>query len=161
MGSRDGSVGTATTLRAGRSGDRILVGARFSAPVQTGPGAYPASYIMSTGSLPGVKRPGRGVDHHPPPSSVEVKGTVELYICSPSGPSLPVLGRTLLHVNDISSHYGIFICQVDGRKRSKQVARVLRTTCLYVTVCNYSPVVGVYTVMFFLRILPFSSLTYV
>ena len=40
---RDGSVGIATTLRAGRSGDRMLAwGARFSAPVQTGPGAYPA-----------------------------------------------------------------------------------------------------------------------
>jgi hypothetical protein len=60
------------SLRAGRSGDRIPVEARFSAPVQTGPGAYPASCTMVTGSFPGVKRPGRGVDH-PPPSSAEVK----------------------------------------------------------------------------------------
>jgi hypothetical protein len=51
------------SLRAGRSGDRIPVGARFSAPVQTSPGAHPVSYTMGTGSLPGVKRPGRGVDH--------------------------------------------------------------------------------------------------
>jgi len=43
-----------------RSGNRIPVGARFSAPVQTGPGAYPASCTMSTGSFPGVKS-GRGV----------------------------------------------------------------------------------------------------
>ena len=43
-------------------------GARFSAPVQTGPGVYPASYTMGTGSFPGVKRQGRGADH-PPPSS--------------------------------------------------------------------------------------------
>jgi hypothetical protein len=78
----------------GRSGDRIPVGARFSAPVQTGPGAHPASYTMGTGSFPGVKRPGRGVDH-PPPSSAEVEGRVELYICFPSEPSWPVLGRTL------------------------------------------------------------------
>ena len=42
-------------------------GARLFAPVQIGPVAHPASYIMGTGSFPGVKRPGRGVDHpHPP-----------------------------------------------------------------------------------------------
>ena len=52
-------------LRAGRSGDRIPVGARFSAPVFTGTGADPASYAMGTGSFAGVKRPGRGVDHPP------------------------------------------------------------------------------------------------
>jgi hypothetical protein len=73
---------------------KIPVGARFSAPVQTGPGAYPTSCTMGTGSFPGVKRPGRGVDH-PPPSSAEVKKRVELYIYSPSGPSWPVLGRAL------------------------------------------------------------------
>ena len=43
------------SLRAGRSGDRIPVGARSFAPIQTGPGAYPASYTMGTGSFPGVK----------------------------------------------------------------------------------------------------------
>ena len=52
-------------LRAGRSGDRIQVGTSFSAPVQTGPGAHPASYTMGTGSFPGVKRPGRGADNPP------------------------------------------------------------------------------------------------
>jgi hypothetical protein len=51
--------------RVGRSGDRIPVEARFSAPVQTGSDAHPASYTMGTGSFPGVKRPGRGVDHPP------------------------------------------------------------------------------------------------
>ena len=45
-------------------------------------------------SFPGVKRPGRGVDH-PHPSSPEVKERVELYLYSPSEPSWPVLGRTL------------------------------------------------------------------
>jgi len=48
------SVGIATELRAGRSGDRIPVEARFSAPVQTGRGAHPASCTMGTGSFPGV-----------------------------------------------------------------------------------------------------------
>ena len=71
------------------------MGARFSAPVQTSPGAHPASYTMGTGSFPWVKRPGRGVNH-PPPSSTDVEGRVELYIYYPSGPSWPVPGRTLL-----------------------------------------------------------------
>jgi hypothetical protein len=82
------------SLRDGRSGDGIPVGVRFSAPVQTGPGAHPASYTVGTGSFPGVKWPGRDVDH-PNPSSAEVKARVELYLYSPSGPSWPVLGRTL------------------------------------------------------------------
>ena len=69
------------SLRAGRSGDRIPVGARFSATVQTGPEAHPASYTLGTGSFPGVKRPGRGVDH-PPTSSAEVKERVQLYLYS-------------------------------------------------------------------------------
>ena len=57
------------TLRDGRSGDRNLLEAIFSAPVQTGPGDHPASYTMGTGSLPGVKPPGRDADHpsHLPP----------------------------------------------------------------------------------------------
>jgi hypothetical protein len=42
------------------SGDRIPVMARFSAPVQTGSEAHPASCAMRTGSFPGV-RSGRGV----------------------------------------------------------------------------------------------------
>jgi len=37
-----------------------VVGARFTAPVQTGPGAYLASCKMGTGSFPGVKS-GQGV----------------------------------------------------------------------------------------------------
>ena len=53
-------------LRAGRSGDRILVEARFSAPIQAGTGAHPASCTMGTGSFPGVKS-GRGVTLTPHP----------------------------------------------------------------------------------------------
>jgi len=77
-------------LRAGWSRDGILAGARFSAPAQTGPGAYPPNYTMGTGSYPGVKWPGRGVDH-PPSSSAEVKERVKLYIYPSSGPSWPVV----------------------------------------------------------------------
>jgi len=53
------------------------VGAKFSTPVQAGPGANPASYTMGTRSFLEAKRPGHGVDH-PPPSSAEVKERVEL-----------------------------------------------------------------------------------
>jgi hypothetical protein len=41
------------------------VGMRFSAPVHTGPWAHPAFYATGTGSFPGVKWLGRGVDHPP------------------------------------------------------------------------------------------------
>ena len=40
-------------------------GARFSAPVQTGPGAHPASCTMGTVSFPGVKRPRRDAESSP------------------------------------------------------------------------------------------------
>jgi hypothetical protein len=74
------------SLRAGLSRDRIPVGERYSAPVQNGPGAHPASYTPDTGSFPGSKRAGRGSDQ-PPPSSSEVKERVALYLYFPSGPS--------------------------------------------------------------------------
>jgi len=45
------------------------VGARFSAPVRTGPGAHPASSTMGTGSFPG-----RDTDPLPPSSAVVMKG---------------------------------------------------------------------------------------
>ena len=92
--SRDSSVGIATRYGLDGSGIESQWGARFSAPIQTCFEAHPSSYAMGTGSFPGVKRPGRGVDH-PPPSCAEVKESVELYLYSPSGPSWSVLGWTL------------------------------------------------------------------
>ena len=62
----------------------------MGASVQAGPGAHPASYTMGTGSFPGVKRPGRGVDH-PPTTSAEVKEREELYLYTTYGPSWPVI----------------------------------------------------------------------
>jgi len=53
--------------------------------------------------IPGVKRPGRGVDH-PPQYSAEVKEREELYLYSPSGPSWPVLGWT-----------SFFTCHLNGK----------------------------------------------
>ena len=61
----DSSVGIATRYGLDGPGLELRWGAKFSATVQTGPGAHPASYTMGTGSFPGVKRPGRGVDDPP------------------------------------------------------------------------------------------------
>jgi len=77
-------------LQAGQSGDQIPVGVIFPAPVQTCPGAHPASYTMGTGSLLGIKRPESNTGH-PPLSSAQVKERAELHLYSPSGPSYLVL----------------------------------------------------------------------
>ena len=58
---RDSSVGIATRYRPDGPGIESRWGARFSAPVQTGHGAQPASYTVGTGSFPVVNRPDRGV----------------------------------------------------------------------------------------------------
>ena len=65
FGDRDSSVGIST--RYGLDGPEIEfpAEARFSASVQTDPGAHPASYTMGTGSFPRVKRPVRGFGHPP------------------------------------------------------------------------------------------------
>ena len=81
--------------------DGIPVGARFSAPFQTGPGAYPASYTMDTGSFPGVKS-GRGVTLTPKPLLVpwsrKSRAILLLFLWAYGlyRASLPVQGCTLL-----------------------------------------------------------------
>jgi hypothetical protein len=45
-------------------------------------------------SFPGVKRPGRGVNHNPPPRA-EFKERITLHLYSLSGSSRPDLGRAL------------------------------------------------------------------
>jgi hypothetical protein len=90
---RDSSVGITTELSAGRSGDRIPVGAIFSLPVQTGPGAHPASQTVYR-VFPGHKA-AWAWRWHPAPSSAEFKVRLELYLYSPYGPSWPVSGWTL------------------------------------------------------------------
>ena len=87
MVGRDSSVGIATPY--GLDGPEFE--SQWGAPIQSGPEAHPASCKMGTGSFPGVKRPGRGVDQ-PSPSSAEVKEIVQLYLCSPSGFARPVTG---------------------------------------------------------------------
>ena len=60
------SVGIATGYELDGPGIESRWGARFSAPVQTGPGAHPVSCTMGTVSFPGVKS-GRGVTLTPHP----------------------------------------------------------------------------------------------
>ena len=61
-----GSVGIVTGYGLDGPGMESRWGARFSAPVQTGPGAHPASCTMGTGSFPRLKS-GRGVTLTPHP----------------------------------------------------------------------------------------------
>jgi len=70
---------------------QILVGARFSTPIQTSPETHPAFCTVGTGSSPGVKQLGHGVDH-PLSSRTKVKEIVELYTCCLAWLSWPVLG---------------------------------------------------------------------
>jgi hypothetical protein len=57
----------------------MSVEATFFAPVQTGPGAYPASHEIATGPYIAVKQPACDHDHHFLFSAV-VKERVGLYI---------------------------------------------------------------------------------
>ena len=80
-------MGYSDWLRAGRSGDRIPTEARFSTPVQTGPGAHPASCTMGSRSFSRVKS-GRGVTLTPPPLLVPL---IMKELCYTS---TPPMGRT-------------------------------------------------------------------
>jgi hypothetical protein len=93
-----GSCRYSDLLRAGRTGDRIPMGARFFAHVQTDPGGHPASCTMGTEDFPGVKPPERGADHPPPPST-EVENE---YSCTSTlllGPLWPVIGWRLTFIS--------------------------------------------------------------
>ena len=69
------SVGTATGYGLDGRGSNPGGGRDFSTPVQTGPGAHPASCTMGTVSfLGGKERPGRDADPSPPSSAVVKKG---------------------------------------------------------------------------------------
>ena len=84
---RDSADGILTRYELDGPGIEFRWGARFSAPVQSGPGAHPAYYTMGTGSFPGVK------------SGRSVTLTTHLYLklrsmekCSTSTPHLGLSG---------------------------------------------------------------------
>jgi hypothetical protein len=77
------SVSIATGYGLGGQRIKSRWGARFSAPVQTGPGAHPASYTVGTGCFLGVES-ARGVTLTPHPLLVpRSKNRVRLYLYYP------------------------------------------------------------------------------
>jgi hypothetical protein len=91
---RDSAVGPATRDGLDGPGIESRWGRDFTHLFRPDLGATQPPIQWVPGLSPGVKQPERGVDH-PPPSSAEFEGRVELYICSPFGSSWIVLGRTL------------------------------------------------------------------
>jgi len=94
------SVGIATELRTERSGIEPRWG-RDIPPVQTDPGAHPASCKMGTESFPGGKvRPERAADH----SLLSSAAVVEEYSYTstqPLGHTGPVTGYLTFYSNEI------------------------------------------------------------
>jgi len=127
------SVGIATGYGPDGPGIESRWGARFSAPVQTGPGAYPTSCTMDTGSFPGgEERPGRDADPSPPSRAVGHE-RVELYLYSPYGPyglyraSVHVQRCTLPFVWDRRPHQSMCSRPFD----SCPISRSLKMTALF------------------------------
>jgi len=90
------SVGIATELRAGRSRIESRWGRDFL-PLQTSPGAQPASCAMGTGSFLEVKC-GQGVLLTTHSLLVFSHGRVELYLYPPSGPHRACNGIIYLYL---------------------------------------------------------------
>jgi len=74
------------------------VGARYSAPGQTGSGAHPASHTMGTASLPGAKQLRRGVDH-PPHLAPRLKKEYSYISTPPLGLRDLFYGELYLHLD--------------------------------------------------------------
>ena len=94
FGGRDSSVGIATRYGLDGPGIETWWGRDFPHPSRPaiGPTQPPVQWVP--GLYPGVKQPGRGTDHPPPPKR-RGHERIGLYIYSSSGPSWPVLRRTL------------------------------------------------------------------
>jgi len=70
------------------------------------PACSTTSYTIGNGSWRGVKQLGCDIDH-PPPSSMEVKERVELYLYSSSRPSWPVWGWNVPFKSNVQLQDGV------------------------------------------------------
>jgi hypothetical protein len=94
------------SLLLGRFGNRIPVEARFSAPVQIGPGTLPTSYAMGTGSFPEIKRTGCGVNY-PLLSRAKIKELeLHLHLHFHSVPSLQTYKMNFTFIYCINTIFG-------------------------------------------------------
>jgi hypothetical protein len=91
---RDSVVGIATRYGLNVPGVEYRWWRDFPYPSRPALGLTHPPVHWVLGLFPGIKRPGREVNH-PSPSSAEVKERVELYLYSPSGPSWPIVGWKL------------------------------------------------------------------
>jgi len=105
------AVGIATSYGLDGPGIESRWGARFSAPVQTSPGAHPASCTMSTRSFLGGKEQLEHDANPSPPSSAIGHERVELYLYSPYGlyglyrAPVPAQGCTLPYLFSLCWRY--------------------------------------------------------
>ena len=107
------SVVRIDSLRAGRSAHRNPVGARFSAPVQTGPGAHPSLLYNGYRVFPVGKAAGGGWRWPLTPSSAKVKERVEPYIYPPLWAFVASYRDTKRLFGEeykCSSHFAGFLC---------------------------------------------------
>ena len=139
---RDSWVGIATCYGLDGPGIESRWEARFSASFQTDPVAHPASCTMGTGSFLGSKAAGAWCWPPTRHLSAEVEGGVELYLYSPSGPSWPVIGRTLplslplplLYIATCFDSYGIIV-----RKFIQENLKDMKNWCALLEYCNIAP----------------------
>ena len=112
------------SLWARRSGYRNPATARFSAPVQTGPGAHPASYTTSAAPLPEVIWPVSDVDH---PSHLASRLKKEY-----SYTSTPPLGLTACYrVNFRFTFSNVFVSHIEKNEMGGHVSCMGETLKVY------------------------------
>jgi len=112
IGGPGSSVGIATELRAGRSGDRIPVGGEIFHTCPDRPCGPPSLLYNGYLVFPGGKeRPGRDADPSPTSSAVGHE-RVELYLYSPYGPYGLYRASVELYLYSPYGPYGLYRASV-------------------------------------------------